>query len=196
MTQARVAVASIVIGSAVLATACGASATLQEIAGPAAVATPARAAPAETQVADPARVRIPAIDVDAAVLPLAVDGQGVLPPPSTNVDTGWWRAGPEPGEAGPAVIVGHVDGREGPAVFFRLRQLAPGDEIAVDRVDGSTAVFTVERVEHHAKDTFPTEAVYGRTPDARLRLVTCGGEFDRSTRHYIDNVVVFAVLAA
>ncbi len=196
MTQARVAVASAVIGSALLATACGASATPQEIAGPAAVATQARAAPAETPVADPARVRIPAIDVDAAVLPLAVDGQGVLPPPPTNADAGWWRAGPEPGEAGPAVIVGHVDGREGPAVFFRLRQLAPGDEIAVDRVDGSTAVFVVERVERHAKDAFPTEAVYGRTPDARLRLVTCGGEFDRSARHYVDNVVVFAVLAA
>jgi sortase (surface protein transpeptidase) len=196
MTQARVAVAYVVIGSAMLATACGASATPQEIAGPAVVATQARAAPAERQVADPARVRIPAIDVDAAVLPLAVDGQGVLPPPPTNVDTGWWRAGPEPGEAGPAVIVGHVDGREGPAVFFRLQQLAPGDEIAVDRVDGSTAIFTVERVERHAKDAFPTEAVYGRTPDARLRLVTCGGEFDRSTRHYVDNVVVFAVLAA
>jgi sortase (surface protein transpeptidase) len=195
MTRACVAVAYAVIGSALLATACGTSAAPQEIAEPAAVATQARA-PAETQVADPARVRIPAIDVDAAVLPLAVDGQGVLPPPPTNVDTGWWRAGPEPGEAGPAVIVGHVDGREGPAVFFRLRQLAPGDEIAVDRVDGSTAVFTVERVERHAKDAFPTEAVYGRTPDARLRLVTCGGEFDRSTRHYVDNVVVFAVLAA
>jgi sortase (surface protein transpeptidase) len=204
MTQARVAVAYVVIGSALLATACGASATPQEIAGPAAVATQARSAPAETQavapaetqVADPARVRIPAIDVDAAVLPLAVDGQGVLPPPPTNVDTGWWRAGPEPGEAGPAVIVGHVDGPEGPAVFFRLRQLVHGDEIAVDRVDGSTAVFAVERVERHAKNAFPTEAVYGHTPDARLRLVTCGGEFDRSTRHYVDNVVVFAVLAA
>jgi sortase (surface protein transpeptidase) len=196
MTQARIAVAYAVIGSALLATACGAGATQQEIAAPAAVAPQARAAPVETQVADPARVRIPAIDVDAAVLPLAVDGQGVLPPPPTNVDTGWWRAGPEPGESGPAVIIGHVDGREGPAVFFRLRQLAPGDEIAVDRVDGSTAVFAVERVERHAKDAFPTEAVYGRTPDARLRLVTCGGEFDRSTRHYVDNVVVFAVLAA
>jgi sortase (surface protein transpeptidase) len=196
MTQARAAVAYAVIGSALLATACAASAARQEIAGPPAVAAPARAAPVETQVAEPARVRIPAIGVDAAVVPLAVDGQGVLPPPPTNVDTGWWRAGPEPGETGPAVIVGHVDGREGPAVFFRLRQLAPGDQIAVDRVDGSTAVFTVERVKRHAKDAFPTEAVYGHTPDARLRLVTCGGEFDRSTRHYVDNVVVFAVLAA
>jgi sortase family protein len=81
-------------------------------------------------------------------------------------------------------------------VFFRLRQLVPGDEIAVDRADGSTVVFAVERVERHPKDAFPTEAVYGPTPDARLRLVTCGGDFDRSTRHYVDNVVVFATHTA
>jgi hypothetical protein len=170
MTPARVTVACAVIGSALLATACAASVSQREIAGPAAAVAAAGAAPVATQIADPARVRIPAIGVDAAVLPLAVDGRGVLPPPPTNVDTGWWRAGPEPGEAGPAVIVGHVDGREGPAVFFRLRQLVLGDEIAVDRVDGSTAIFAVEWVERHAKDAFPTEAVYGRTPDARLRL--------------------------
>jgi hypothetical protein len=94
------------------------------------------------------------------------------------------------------VIVGHVDSRSGPAVFFRLRQLAPGDEIAVDRVDGSTAVFVVQRVERHPKGAFPTDAVYGPTPVAQLRLVTCGGEFDRRSRHYVDNVVVFAGLVA
>jgi sortase (surface protein transpeptidase) len=147
-------------------------------------------------VADPARVRIPAIGVDAAIRPLQVDGQGVLPPPPANEDSGWWRAGPEPGEQGPAVIVGHVDSQTGPAVFFRLPQLTPGDEIAVDRVDGSTAVFVVQRIEQHPKDVFPTEAVYGSTPGAELRLVTCGGEFDRGTRHYVDNVIVYAALAA
>ena len=191
MTSARARVVCAVVSTALL-TACGGSpAPSRETA----VAAPARAV-VTTQVADPARVRIPAIGVDAAVFRLAVDAQGVLPAPPTNEGTGWWRAGPEPGEPGPAVIVGHVDGREGPAVFFRLRELVPGAEIAVDRVDGSTAVFAVERVERHPKDAFPTEAVYGHTPDARLRLVTCGGEFDRSTRHYVDNVVVFATLAA
>jgi sortase (surface protein transpeptidase) len=197
MTPRRApAVACAAVGAAVLVTACAGGAPQRDIAVPAGASAQVHAAPVAEQVADPARVRIPAIGVDAPVLPLAVDAQGVLPPPPTNEDTGWWRTGPEPGEAGPAVIVGHVDGREGPAVFFRVRDLVPGDEIAVDRVDGSTAVFTVERVERHAKDAFPTEAVYGRTPDARLRLVTCGGEFDRSTRHYVDNVVVFAALAA
>jgi sortase (surface protein transpeptidase) len=194
MTPARAPVAC-AVGAVLVATACAGNAPQREIA-PAAVPAQVRATPATAQVADPARVRIPAIGVDARVLPLAVDTQGVLPPPPTNEDTGWWRAGPEPGEAGPAVIVGHVDSQEGPAVFFRLRQLVQGDEIAVDRVDGSTMVFAVERVERHPKDAFPTDAVYGPTPDARLRLVTCGGEFDRSTRHYIDNVVVFATYAA
>lgn len=191
MTSASARVACVVAGAALL-TACGGSpVSPREVA----VAAPARAA-VTTQVADPVRVRIPAIGVDAAVFQLAVDAQGVLPPPPTNEDAGWWRAGAEPGEPGPAVMVGHVDGREGPAVFFRLRELVPGGEITVDRADGSTAVFAVERVERHPKDAFPTEAVYGHTPDARLRLVTCGGEFDRSTRHYVDNIVVFATLAA
>jgi sortase (surface protein transpeptidase) len=90
------------------------------------------------------------------------------------------------------VIVGHVDSRQGPAVFFRLRQLVPGDQVLVDRADGSTAVFVVERSERVGKDAFPTAAVYGATLDAQLRLVTCGGRFDRTTRHYVDNVLVFA----
>jgi len=200
MTTAGASLTCAVIGAVLLSTACAAPLPARESAAPApapaTVAAADRVAPVALRVADPARVRIPAIGVDAAVLPLAVDTQGELPPPPTNEDTGWWRAGPEPGEAGPAVIVGHVDGSDGPAVFFRLRQLVPGDEIAVDRVDGGTAVFSVERVERHAKDAFPSDAVYGHTPDARLRLVTCGGAFDRTTRHYVDNVVVFATLAA
>lgn len=185
--------AALAVISLVLITACGGTAgpPQQELT----VAPPARPA-VTTQVADPVRIRIPAIGVDAAVLRLAVDAQGVLPPPPTNEDTGWWQAGPEPGEPGPAVLVGHVDSSDGPAVFYRLRELGPGDMIIVDRADGSAATFTVERLERHSKDAFPTEAVYGRTPVPLLRLVTCGGEFDRSTRHYLDNVIVFAALAA
>jgi sortase (surface protein transpeptidase) len=90
------------------------------------------------------------------------------------------------------VVTGHVDSADGPAVFFRLRELVPGDEVLVDRADGTTARFTVTRVERHLKDAFPTQAVYGPTADAQLRLVTCGGDFDRSARSYEDNVVVFA----
>jgi hypothetical protein len=88
--------------------------------------------------ADPVRIRIPAIGVDAPVEPLTVDQDGVLPPPGTNDGAGWWRDGPEPGERGPAVIVGHLDSKRGPAVFFRLTDLTSGVHIFVDRADGTT----------------------------------------------------------
>jgi sortase (surface protein transpeptidase) len=93
------------------------------------------------------------------------------------------------------VLAGHVDSTDGPAVFFRLRELAPGDEVLVDRADGSTVRFEVRSVQRHPKDAFPTEQVYGPTPRAELRLITCGGEFDAGERSYRDNVVVTAVLA-
>jgi sortase (surface protein transpeptidase) len=176
--------------AAFLATGCG---TARENAAP--VVAPAMtvtAAAQSEQVADPVRVRIPRIGVDAAVLALELDPHGVLPPPPTNHETGWWRAGPEPGEAGPAVVVGHVDSQEGPAVFFRLRDLDPGDRIAVERADGTAAEFTVGRTERYGKNSFPTAEVYGDTPNAQLRLITCGGAFDRTSGHYLDNVVVYA----
>jgi sortase (surface protein transpeptidase) len=90
------------------------------------------------------------------------------------------------------VVVGHVDSREGPAVFFRLRDLDRGDRIAVDRADGTTVEFTVGRTERYRKNSFPTAEVYGDTPNAQLRLITCGGAFDRRSGHYLDNVVVYA----
>jgi sortase (surface protein transpeptidase) len=150
---------------------------------------------AEEQAADPVRIRIPVIGVDAPVDPLEVDENAILSPPETNDGTGWWRDGPEPGERGPAVIAGHVDSYQGPAVFFRLTELRPGDRIFVDRADGTAAVFVIKRIEQHGKDTFPTEAVYGDTPDAQLRLITCGGDFDEDERSYLDNIIVYALRA-
>ncbi len=146
------------------------------------------------QVADPVRVRVPSIGVDAPIDPLVVDGNGVLPPPDTFTGTGWWQAGPEPGEVGPAVIAGHVDSYTGPAVFFELDQLDSGDEIFVDRADGTTAVFAAKRTERHEKDDFPTDAVYSDTADPQLRLITCGGDFDEGDRRYLDNIIVYADL--
>jgi sortase (surface protein transpeptidase) len=90
------------------------------------------------------------------------------------------------------VIAGHVDSKTGPAVFYGLSKLAAGDVIIVARADQSRVQFTVFRTERHAKSAFPTDAVYGATPDPELRLITCGGAFDRRTRQYIDNVIVFA----
>ena len=147
---------------------------------------------ADEQAADPVRLRIPAIGVDAPVDPLTVDSNGVLPPPNANDRTGWWRDGPEPGERGPAVIVGHVDSYKGPAVFIHLTDLSSGDQILIDRADGTTATFVTQRVEEHAKDAFPTQTVYGGTPDPQLRLITCGGQFDDKDRRYLDNIIVYA----
>lgn len=155
---------------------------------------PARSVASEPDedVADPRRVVIPAIGVDAPVRALEVNQDGVLPPPATNDATGWWRAGPEPGERGPSVVAGHVDSYRGPAVFYRLTELRPGDRISVARADGSAVTFTVYRVAQHAKNAFPTRAVYGDTGNAQLRLITCGGAFDSVQRRYLDNVIVFA----
>lgn len=143
---------------------------------------------------EPVRVRIPAIGADSALSRLGIDGAGALEVPTDPDRAGWFAGGPAPGDVGPAVLAGHVDSGSGPAVFWRLGDLVPGDEVLVDRADGTAARFTVTRVERHAKDAFPTDEVYGPTPDAQLRLVTCGGEFDRSARSYRDNVVVFAQL--
>lgn len=147
------------------------------------------------QAPEPTGIRIPTIGVEASTVPLGLRPDGSIEVPTDLDQTGWWADGPEPGEPGPAVILGHVDSRSGPAVFFELAALQPGDVINVDRRDGSVVTYLVDRIEQHSKDAFPTEAVYGRTTDAVLRLVTCGGEFDRSERSYEDNIVVFANLA-
>ncbi|MGY5883204.1 class F sortase [Modestobacter lacusdianchii] len=164
---------------------------------------PSSAAPstdAETAaqpVAAPVAVSIPAIDVTSDLLRLGLNDDGTVevPPLGPDDQAGWYERGPAPGAIGPAVLLGHVDSAEhGPGVFFDLGGLQPGDEVRVDRADGTTAVFAVDRVETHPKDDFPTLAAYGNTADAQLRLITCGGDFDSSVRSYEDNVIAFATL--
>ncbi|NUR73740.1 MAG: class F sortase [Hamadaea sp.] len=141
----------------------------------------------------PTRLRIAAIGVDTPLMPLHLDLGGRLTAPSSFEKAGWYAEGTAPGEPGPAVIAGHVDSIHGKAVFFRLRQLRPGDRVEVLR--GSAWVgFVVTAVHQYAKSAFPTGEVYGPTPDAQLRLITCGGDFDRAVRSYEDNVVVSAVM--
>ena len=146
----------------------------------------------DDRAAVPVRIRIPEIGTAAPVGPLRVDERGSLVPPDANGASGWWRDGPEPGERGPAVVAGHVDSYRGPAVFFRLPDLPAGARVFIDRADRTTAVFTVYRVEKHPKNVFPTRAVYGRTPDSELRIITCGGDFDDADKSYLANVIVFA----
>jgi sortase (surface protein transpeptidase) len=145
-----------------------------------------------TEVAAPTRVRIPAIGVDNPVVDVGVDGTGALVPPSGPDDIGWFTGGSTPGGIGSALMAGHVDGRGGPAVFFRLTDLRPGDEIMVDRADGSTVAFVVDSTTRVAKTAFPTELVYAPLPTPLLRLVTCGGSLDTAAHSYRDNVIVEA----
>jgi Sortase domain len=143
----------------------------------------------------PVRIQIPAISVSAAVIRLGLNRDGSMQVPADFGVTGWFAGGPAPGQTGPAVIAGHIDSRTGPAVFFRLRELRAGDRVDVARADGSTVHFAVDSVVRYPKQAFPTEAVFGPAPEPLLRLITCGGSFDRSRGSYRDNVVVTARLA-
>ena len=147
-------------------------------------------------MAKPVWVSIPAIGIKKTkLIHLGLTKSGALQVPHSTTVAGWFTGGPRPGATGSAVIAGHVDSKTGPGIFFWLRALKPGDKIYVGRADGTMAVFTVTRVHRYAKDKFPTEAVYGAVPDPELRLITCGGIFDRSLGSYLSNVVVFARLA-
>ena len=142
----------------------------------------------------PVRLQIPSIGVDSELMDLGLQADGTLEVPPRGFPAGWYTGAPTPGELGPAIIAGHVSWAGQPGVFFNLRDISSGDEIAITRHDGSTARFRVTRVERFAKDEFPTQAVYGDLDHAGLRLITCGGEFDRQVRSYRDNIVVFAEL--
>jgi sortase (surface protein transpeptidase) len=126
-------------------------------------------------------------------LGLLADGSLQVPP--NGFPAGWYTGGPTPGELGPAVIAGHIDGN-GPGVFFDLHALKPGALVTVARADGTTPTFRVRRVAQYPKDQFPTDAVYGNLNHPGLRLITCGGSFNSQTGHYRDNTVVFADLIA
>ena len=143
---------------------------------------------------EPTRLRIPSIGVDAPFVRLGVMPNREVETPSSTTEVGWYAYGPTPGELGPAVVIGHVDSRLGPGVFYSLGQLKPGDTIEAVRQDGSVATFRVDRLEHHEQGSFPTEEVYGDLPYAGLRLITCSGTYDRESRRYDFNLIVFASL--
>jgi hypothetical protein len=154
-----------------------------------------RPAPPRRRAAPPLRLEIASIGVHAPVIRLGLNRDGSLEVPTDFGDTGWWAGGPRPGERGPAVIAGHVDSRTGPAAFFRLGELRAGDPIVIVRRDGSRVRFRVQRAARYRKAAFPTAQVYGATRRPTLRLITCSGAFDSASGHYVDNTVVYAVLA-
>jgi sortase (surface protein transpeptidase) len=146
----------------------------------------------DARAAPPRSIRIPAIGVSARVVALGLNPDRTLEVPRRWADAGWYTGGPRPGQRGPAVIAGHVDSMSGPAVFYRLGELRRGALVRIRRADGSTVTYGVEGVERWPKNRFPTGRVYGRTVRSTLRLITCGGAFDKATGHYLDNVIVYA----
>lgn len=148
----------------------------------------------------PMTITVAAIHVHAAAvinLGLNADRTVQVPPLNKVGEAGWYKYSPLPGDVGPAVILGHIDSAvAGRGVFFDLGNLRPGDTITIRRPDHRTARFTVNRVAEFPKTNFPTQQIYGYTPLPVLRLVTCGGKFDRSARSYVDNIVAFATLTS
>ena len=147
----------------------------------------------------PVSVGIPAIGVNSKLLHLGVNSDGSMQVPSLETSAGeaaWYKYSATPGHIGASVIEGHVDSYRGPAVFYRLGALRPGDTVEVTLADRITAIFRVTGVRQYAKSHFPAKAIYGRTDYAALRLITCGGAFDYTTGHYLSSVIVFASLVS
>jgi len=147
----------------------------------------------------PVSVAIPAIGVDSTLLHLGLNPDGTIQVPSlvtSAAEAAWFKYSATPGQIGTSVIEGHVDSDQGPAVFFRLGALSPGDTIDVTLADGVTAIFRVSGVREYLKSQYPANTIYGQTSYAALRLITCGGVFDNSTRHYLSSTVVFASLVS
>ena len=162
-----------------------------------AMPTPAVAPTAAPLAASqPTRIEIPALGVSApmTILGLGDDGTVQVPPLNNHNLAGWYKGSVTPGQQGTAVILGHVDSYTGESVFFNIKTLKAGDQIKVVRADGSIAVFAVDGVQKVVKATFPAEAVYANTTYPSLRLITCGGPFDKASGQYLDNIVVYSHL--
>ncbi len=155
--------------------------------------TPSGAGPVAVRSA-PVELRIPAIDVAVSLSSLGLNPDGTVEVPTDFHEPGWFQPGPAPGQVGSAVILGHVDSHEGPAVFYRLRSLRAGDRIEVSRADGSVAHFVVDAIAMYPKEEFPAREVYASPGYSALQLVTCGGEFDSDSGHYQSNVVAYTSL--
>ena len=140
----------------------------------------------------PVRIEVPSIGVASTLQRLGRAPDRTVQVPSRWEVAGWYAGGTRPGDPGSAVILGHVDSKSGPAVFYRLSELRRGDTVTIRRADGSSVRFVVQRIKQYLKDRFPTDDVYYPTLTPALRLVTCGGDFDATAGHYRSNVIVFA----
>jgi sortase (surface protein transpeptidase) len=200
----RIAVATLAAALAVITTgtvSLALSRSSQAAATPAAAWLPVPAGPvagvpwlsAAGPVAVPVELTVPAIGVRTSLVRLGLTPAGTLQVPTSFTVAGWYDGSPRPGAPGSAIIAGHIDSLTGPAVFYHLASLRPGDRAYIRRADGTLAVFRVTAVRTYPKNRFPTAAVYGPAPGPQLRLITCGGTFDPALGSYLSNVVVYAV---
>lgn len=139
----------------------------------------------------PVYLSIPAIGVSVSLSELGKTSTGAVAIPTSWNQPGWYKYGPTPGQEGSAAILGHVDSTSGPAVFYRLASLRPGDKVSVRLADGKSVAFVVIGLRQYSKDNFPSKLVYGPRPYSALQLITCAGAFDSATHHYLSNLVVF-----
>ena len=181
---------TLMVGLLVLLGGCGTGDGSAPSAHPGVTATAA--------IPKPVRIDIKKIEAHSTLVEVGLDSQEHLqtPPKDQPGQAAWFRDGPRVGSDGPAVILGHVDGevkgKKGqPGIFWRLHELVAGDKAKVTRADGTALVFVVYRIVTAPKDAFPTEDVYGKTAGPELRLITCSGDFNRTTHHYTDNTIVF-----
>jgi sortase (surface protein transpeptidase) len=197
-------VAAACLLSAMVVAGCASPTAPAPEASPLATASPTPAAPAPSDTSaptplaagvEPVRVSIPAIALDEPLIDLGLNADASMQVPDDFDEVGWFTGGGRPGGRGPVVIAGHVDSPTGPAVFLRLHELQPGDEIEVTDADGSPHRYIVTEAADYPKASFPTARVFGATATDELRLVTCGGIFDRDAASYVDNRVVYAVRA-
>ncbi len=200
--RARVAgiagVLLILAGAALVGVAAGAQAHAPQPSRSAAGATGSARGPSLPRSL-PVSVQIPAIGVHSRLLHLGLNSDGTVQVPSlatSSAEAAWYKYSATPGQLGSSVSEGHVDSDQGPAVFYRLGALRPGDTVDVTLADGITAIFRVTGVREYAKSRFPAKAIYGATDFAALRLITCGGAFDYTTGHYLSSTVVFASLTS
>lgn len=145
---------------------------------------------------EPVRIKIPEIGVSSSLVDLGLDSDGVMETPEPVDKAGWFTPSPPPGIPGATVIAGHVTWNQEPMVFFKLGDLEKGDRVEVMRKDGIKTVFEVTRIGSFPKDSFPTDAVYSQPDTSELRLITCGGDYDKASNRYLSNVIVWAEIVS
>lgn len=158
---------------------------------PSPTATPTPSPTPQPPVGAPTRLRIPAIGVDASVESVGLTADGAMDVPKNYANVAWYNLGPKPGAAGNSVIAGHVDSKTGPAVFWDLRKLRPGDEVFVLGADGIERRFVVTAMQVYKRDAAPLEKIFGAAPGTHLNLITCAGVFDRTRKEYDSNLIVY-----